>query len=139
MRPALAALLIIFSAPAFAGEPPKAAAGQYVDLAPVALPIVDGGKLRNYVFVSIRLNLAPGADPTKLREKQPYFRDALVRSAYRQPFTVAADWARVDEVRLKAVMMREAAAIAGPGQIISVGFVSPPMAQRHLGMARPQG
>ncbi len=131
-----AAVLALAAGPAMAGEGGKPMVGQYVDLAPVALPIVEGGKLRNYVFVSLRLNLAPSADPTKLREKGPYFRDALVRAGHRRPFTVAGDLTRIDEAALKATMMRECAAIVGPGVVISVQFSSPPTPQRRTGLTR---
>lgn len=54
--------------------------GQYVDLSPVPLPIVVNGRLVNYVFVYMRINLTPAADTPHWRDKEPYFRDALVRS-----------------------------------------------------------
>jgi len=44
-----------------AGEKSKEV-GQYVALQPVALPIVEGGQLDNYVFVYVRINLTRGAD-----------------------------------------------------------------------------
>ena len=43
------------------------------------MPIVVDGQLVNYVFVYVRINLKSGADVTKMREKEPFFRDALVR------------------------------------------------------------
>jgi hypothetical protein len=98
----------------------KSPVGQYVDLATVALPIVVDGRLINYVFASVRLNLATGANSVKLREKEPFFRDALVRAAHRTPFTLAKDHSRIDEAKLSAAMMREAAAIAGRGAVKSV-------------------
>ncbi|NEX92080.1 hypothetical protein [Caulobacter sp. 17J65-9] len=98
--------------------------GQYVDLSPTALPVIEGGRLRNYVFVAIRVVLTPRADPVVLKAKEPYFRDALVRAAHRTPFTVADDLTRLDEAKLKASLMRDAAAIAGPGQIQAVEILN---------------
>jgi hypothetical protein len=98
--------------------------GQYVDLAPVGLPIVSDGQLRNYVFVNLRLHLRNGIDPLKLREKEPYFRDALVRASHRRPFVVAGDWTRIDEPALKTEMLRQAASIAGPGVVTAVQLTS---------------
>ena len=125
IRRALAAAFILT---AFAAADPAAAAdakapaqvGQYVDLQPVGLPIVARGQLINYVFVYVRVNLAASADVTRLRDKEPYFRDALVRMAHRTPFTVAGDYNRIDEGRLTASLMREASAIVGEGAIRSV-------------------
>jgi hypothetical protein len=95
-------------------------AGQFVDLSPVALPIVANGKLVNYVFVYIRINLTPAADLARWRDREPYFRDALVRLAHRTPFTVPTDYTRIDEGRLKAALFQAASAITGPGAVASI-------------------
>src|SRR5436190_17401490 len=114
MKRLLVALaLALFATPALAAEGKKEEGGQNVTLSPVALPIVVDGRLVNYVFVTLRLDLAPLANTSKLREKEPYFRDAIVRAAHRTPFTLPSDLTRIDEVRLKAAMLREATAIAG--------------------------
>lgn len=102
----------------------KGDVGQYVELQPVALPIIYQGRLVNYVFVNVRINLTTPANAARLREKEPYFRDALVRTGHRTPFTLTGDLSQVDAPRLTAVMMREAARIAGPGQIRSVVVTS---------------
>jgi hypothetical protein len=130
---------LAIAAPAVAGEGgAKPAVGQYVDLQPVAVPVVDGGRLRNYVFVSVRLNLAARVDPTVLRAKAPYFRDALVRTSHRTPFSVPGDWTRIDEAALKASLYRQASAIAGPGVITGVVITSS-QPQRTAGMLKPHG
>lgn len=108
----------------------KEAAGQYVDLSPVALPIVLNGRLINYVFVQVRINLSPGADSPKIREKEPWFRDALVRAGHRTPFTKATDYTVIDEARMKAALMREAAAITPARNLASVTLVSQTPKQR---------
>ena len=112
MRALAALLLALFAAaPAFAatadGEP------QYVDVGPVALPIVDQGKLRNYVFVTVRLHLIGGVDAEIWRDKEPYFRDALVRAGHRTPFVIPGDWMKLDQAALKRSMLAEAIRIAG--------------------------
>ena len=98
----------------------KDAAAQYVDLKTVALPILSKNSVVNHVFVSLRINLTSAANAVRLREMEPLFRDALVRSAHRAPYTLASDLTKVDEPRLIATMTRQANAIAGPGQIRSV-------------------
>ncbi len=110
--------------------------GQYVDLQPVALPIVVDGRLVNYIFVHVRINLRTGADIIKVREKEPFFRDALVRDAHRTPFTVPTDWQRVDESKLVAVMTRDAMAITGPGIVSSVAITSQ-IPEKHVMPPRP--
>ena len=117
---AVAPVLILGpAAHASEAKAPKTDVGQYVELQPLPMPIVIRGDLVNYVFVYVRLNLASGANVTRLREMEPYFRDALVRAGHRTPFVVPSDYQKVDEARLTATMMHEAAAIVGPGQVKS--------------------
>jgi hypothetical protein len=133
----LAIPLLALAGAAHAGEEKKPKeVGQYVDLQPVAMPIVVDGQLMNYVFVYVRINLKTGVDIIKLREKEPFFRDALVRAGHRTPFTAPNDWQKVDEAKLVAAMTREAAAITGPGVVSSVVLTSQ-TPQRRAMPARP--
>jgi hypothetical protein len=135
----LAIPLLLLAGAAHAGEEKDKKTkevGQYVDLQPVAMPIVVDGQLVNYVFVYVRINLKSGADVTKIREKEPFFRDALVRAAHRTPFVVPGDWQKVDEAKLVAAMTREAAAITGPGIVGSVALTSQ-SPQKHVMPPRP--
>jgi len=111
-------------------------AGQYVDLSPVPLPIIVNGKLVNYVFVYMRINLVAGADTPRWRDKEPYFRDALVRLAHRTPFTWPADYTRIDQARLKAALYQAAVAITGPGVVASVDILPGGGPMRRTGLPR---
>jgi hypothetical protein len=113
-------------------------AGQFVDLAPVALPVVVGGKLINYVFVYVRINLTGGADLVRLRDKEPYFRDALVRAGHRTPFTRFDDYTRLDEAKLKATLYQAAVAIGGPGTIASIEIMPGGGPMRRTGLPAPR-
>lgn len=129
-RMLIAAWVLSLATPAFAagGGEKKAAAtkdiGQYVEIQPVGLPIVVEGRLVNYVFVYVRLNLTSGANTSRWREKEPFFRDALVRAGHRTPFTRLDDYQKIDAARLTATLQREAVAITGPGVIRSVVVTS---------------
>ena len=129
------ALVLLGSAQA-AEKKSSGPAGQYVDLQPVAMPIVVNGALLNYVFVAVRINIAPNADIQKMREKEPFFRDALVRDAHRTSFVVPTDYDKVDEARLIAAMVRDARAIVGPAAIRSVTVISQ-TPQRHVAPPKP--
>jgi hypothetical protein len=140
----LATSLALLAGGAAAAEKEKSpgVVGLYVDLQPVALPIVVNGQLVNYVFVYVRINLANGIDPSKLRDKEPYFRDALVRESHRTPFVLPNDWQKVDEGKLSAAMMRDMPAIAGPGAVTSIAITSqatqkPVMPPRSVQILRP--
>lgn len=139
LRRALIATLVLASAGGgalAAGPNGPATVGQYVELQPVGLPVVAHGQLLNYVFVYVRLNLAPEADAARMRDKEPFFRDALVRMAHRTPFTVAGDYNKIDEGRLTASLMREASVIGGPGAIRSV-VVTSQAPQHRIPTPRP--
>lgn len=130
-------LLLLAAAPAAAEEaaPASKQVGQYVDLQPVALPIIVGGQLANYVFVSVRLNLASGADTSRWRAKEPFLRDALVRAAHDTPFTVPNDYQKIDVAKLTSALMRVSAVICGPNVVRSVTVTSQVSSHR----ARPSG
>jgi hypothetical protein len=98
--------------------------GLFVDMAQVGLPVVQDRRLVNYVFVQIRILLARGANPVSLRTKEPYFRDALVRAAYRTPFSVPGDVTKLDEAKIRIAMTAEARRIAGARAIAGVQVVS---------------
>ena len=113
-------------------------AGQYVDLSPVALPIVVDGRLINYVFVYVRINLTASADMPRLRDGEPYFRDALVRIGHRTPFTRYDDYTRLDEARMKAALFQAATAIAGPDAIASIEIMPGGGPMRRVGLPKPK-
>lgn len=138
-RQILAALpfaLAAGAAHASEGEKEKKGEERYVNLLPVALPIAVSGKLVNYVFCSLRVNLTAAADPAKMRIKEPWFRDAIVRAGHRTPFTLATDYTRIDEGRLKAALLREAGAIVGAKNVASVSLMRQDPKQRN-GLPRP--
>jgi hypothetical protein len=110
-----------------------------VTLSPVAMPIVVDGQVINYIFVTVRVLLTQQADQFALRDKEPFFRDALVREAYRSPFLLKGDYNHIDEAKLKAALFRDAITIAGAGNVRGVQVVSqtaqhflrPPQTQPH--------
>jgi hypothetical protein len=121
------------SSGAAAAEQPS---GQYVDLASVALPIVYEGRLLNYVFATVRINLAKNADAAALREREPFFRDALIRLAHRRPFTRLDDFTVLDEPALRAAFAPEAARVAGPGKVTGIQVMNQTPKLR-VGLPRP--
>ena len=136
------ALLLAAAPPAFAADKDKeakdASGGQYVNVSPVAAPIVLNGQLINYIFVTLRVDLSPNVDALRMRDREPYFRDALVRAAHRHPFVKPGDYTHVDERALKAAMMAESARIAGPHVVTGIEIVSA-QPQKVTGLPRPEG
>jgi len=119
----LASIAALMTTPGLAAEPPKPDVDPAVTLSPVALPIIVDGRLANYIFVTVKIKLTRSADEAALRDKEPYFRDALVRAAHRTPFVLRYDYNHVDAGRLRAVMLHEAGAISGPNTIRDIVVV----------------
>ena len=94
------------------------------NLTGVGLPIIVGGRVRNYIFVVLKLHLGQGHALDAVRAKEPYLRDALVRAGHRTPFVLADDWNQVDAEALSASLIRSADALIGKGAIIRVEVVS---------------
>jgi hypothetical protein len=132
----LAGLATLAAHSAQAAEAPKPDTDQAVTLSPVALPIVVDGRLANYVFVTVKVLLKPSADSLVIRDKEPYFRDALVRAAHRTPFVLRYDYNHIDVARLRAVMMRETSAITGPNVVRDIA-VTEQTPQHQVRSPRP--
>ncbi len=131
--------LVLLAALALAG--PVGAAEQAapsqrsVALAPVALPVILDGRLVNYVFLDARLQLRPGADVDRVRAREPYFRDLLVRTAHSRPFSRPGDPLHLDEGAIRAVLLQAAPRLVGPGQVVGVEIVRQ-TPQRRTGLQR---
>jgi len=105
--------------PALASGDEKPAAA-VVNLQGVGLPVIAGGRIRNYVFLSLRLHLSASAVMETVRAKDAHFRDALVKAAHRTPFTLADDWSQLDATALSRSLMASATRIAGQGKVSRV-------------------
>jgi hypothetical protein len=122
------ALCLALAAPAFAGEAPKKDEKKdnavHLDFAQVGLPILQGGRLVNYVFVHLRVVLTPGGNLNQVADKDPYLRDALVKEASRSSFMAPGDPNKLDEAMLKRAVMADLARLVGPGAIAQVQVMS---------------
>lgn len=109
---------------ALASDPKPGAAPATLEIENLGLPVIADGRLRNYVFVEVRLLIAPGQPQEAVRVKAPHLRDALVRAAHATPFTRPNDWNSLDATALSAAMMRAAATIVGRGMVTRVELVA---------------
>lgn len=121
---AAAVLPAVAVASGAAASEDKPEGGASVNISGVGLPVIIGGRLRNYVFVSVRLHLGGSATVESMRGKEAYLRDAVVRAAHRTPFVVADDWTRIDANAMSASLIRSAASICGRGSVARVEVIS---------------
>ena len=127
---ALAAPFAIGAAPAFANsgkKEKKEGEGQALDptykLGSMTIPIIANGRIVNYVFVAMTLKLKEGADAAALKDQEPMLRDAIVRAAYKTPFTRADTWKEVDGPRLTSFVLSQCGVLMGKGKVASVEIV----------------
>ena len=127
---AFAAPFAIGAAPAFANsgkKEKKEGEGQALDptykLGSMTIPIIANGRIVNYVFVAMTLKLKEGADAAALKDQEPMLRDAIVRAAYKTPFTRADTWKEVDGPRLTSFVLSQCGVLMGKGKVASVEIV----------------
>jgi hypothetical protein len=80
----------------------------------IAVPVVRGGQLVNYLFVSIRIEVAQGVDLWRTRERAHFLRDSLVRASHANDLVDANDANVLNEAR--ALEVYRAAAIQALGE-----------------------
>jgi hypothetical protein len=140
MTPVLRTLALLGAAlalatPAHADVDGKTTSNQTIQMESVALPVIVNGQLLNYVFVSIRLELMPRADGALVRGKEQFFRDDLVRTGHRAPFTRFDDYTKVDEAKVRAEILRAAPGIVGAG-VVKTAVITKQVSQKMLGVPR---
>jgi hypothetical protein len=131
---ALSCLVLAQAGIASAAEPAKKPAEpDYFDLQPIGFPVISKGALVNYVFISFRLMLKPGQDAAKLREREPYLRDDLVRQGSRAPFNTPDNLVHLDDTRLKSATLASSRQFFGPGVVTGVQILTE-TPQRRTGL-----
>jgi hypothetical protein len=80
----------------------------------LAVPVVRDGQLVNYLFVSLRIEIAPQVDLWRTRERAHFLRDALVRASHANDLVDAHDNNALNEPL--ALRVYRAAAIQALGE-----------------------
>ncbi len=95
------------------GEDAASASARSMDAPYLAAPVVRDGQLTNYLFVSLRIEIANGVDLWATREKAHFLRDALVRASHANDLADPNDSNALNEAR--ALEVYRAAAIEALG------------------------
>lgn len=109
---------VIAATPALASAPKKKEgeaaepADKTVSIRAVGLPVIVDGRIRNYVFVNLKLHLAPEPKVEDIQAKEAFFRDALVRTGHGAPFTLPDDWNKLSDNKINAALMAIAGVVA---------------------------
>ncbi len=79
----------------------------------LAVPVVRDGVIANYLFVSIRIEIANGVDLWRTREQAHILRDALVRASHAHDLSDPNDPNAINQAR--AIEVYRAASVAALG------------------------
>lgn len=127
----IASTLLAGHSVAFASEAQKGhdnqtdpGAARSMDAPYLAVPVVRNGQLVNYLFVSIRIEIQPGVDLWRTRERAQFVRDALVRAAHANQLADANDPNLLDQAHAIAVFRNAAMSVLGPQTVGRVIIVS---------------
>jgi hypothetical protein len=99
-------------------------AGRTMDAPYIAVPVIRDGLLRNYLFVSVRFNIAPGNDLWRTREKAHFLRDALVRASHTNALADPNNPDALNQGRAIALYANVARQVLGAQAIQSVSIIS---------------
>lgn len=86
----------------------------------IAVPIVRQGRLRNYVYVTVRITAAPGSDAIAMRDKGHFLRDALLRAVHRQDLAAPERDDQLNVALANEVFARVAREVLGANAVGSV-------------------
>jgi hypothetical protein len=110
--------------PAYGGAPKKDAGDPFVRISQVGIPVVVNNRVVNYVFVNIKIMLSPKGDMVKLQEKEPYFRDMVIKAAHKHDFMLDGRQDTLDEVKLNKVLSPQFSQLAGKGTIKTIVIIT---------------
>lgn len=102
----------------------EAGSGRTMDAPYLAVPVLRDGQLVNYLFVSVRFEIAPGVDLWRTRERAHFLRDALVRVCHSTQLASADDPNTLDQARALQVFRTTAAHVLGENAVGRVSIIS---------------
>lgn len=106
-----------------AAKEEKAGAGQSIDVQNLVTPVVRDGRLVNYLFINCRIQMAPGVDVWRAREKGHFLRDALIRAVHRRSLASPDRVDQLDQAAAQALITSVARQVLGAQSVASVQIV----------------
>lgn len=91
-----------------------------LDITGLGLPVLENGRVINFIFVRIRINMNPGISKPDIDAGDPFIRERVLRAAYRTPLNTGNELMALDTEKLTAVTLREARAYYGAARVRSV-------------------
>jgi hypothetical protein len=104
------------------GEP--ATSARSMDAPYLAVPVVREGRLVNYLFVSLRIEISPQVDLWRTRERAHFLRDALVRASHSNDLADPHDNNTLNEARALQVYRAAATQALGEHAVSGISVVA---------------
>lgn len=124
IRAALAALFIAAAAPsAMAADAKNSDVERFIVADNVITPVVRDGRLQNYLFVTVRVDLPDQGDVWRLRTRSAFLRDALLRAGHRTPLSDPKNDRLLNEAAALAAFRAAAIESLGSNGVKSVSIV----------------
>lgn len=128
MRILLSLLLALWLgfAPAQAAEKEAAADDQQqaIEFANLALPVVRDGRLENYLFATVSVELTEAADWRALRKRAHVLRDSFLRVGHERSLEVSGDVFSLDQAATIAALTPAAQAGFGAKSVKSLKIIN---------------
>jgi len=99
-------------------------ASRSMDAPYLAVPVVRDGRLVNYLFVSLRIQISPHVDLWRTRERAQFLRDALVRASHASQLSDPSDPNKLNEGLALQVYRAAAAQSLGADAVAGLSIVS---------------
>lgn len=130
-RALFAAALLLLAAPvASAAGPAKekekaeGESARAMDVLNLIVPVVREGRLVNYLFVNARIQIAPGVDVFRTREKGHFLRDALLKAVHRRSLASPDRDDQIDQPAAQALIATVARQVLGANAVRTVEILS---------------
>lgn len=93
-----------------------------VDLPAIFAPMMSGGQLTAYAYLTVALTPATPAKALDIRAKVPFLQDAILREVNGQSIVKAEDAKQVDVDTLKVRLMKRVEAVLPAGTVTDLKF-----------------
>lgn len=116
----LVGVVLLISGSALAVEQPKVRGPVFVQLAPISLPVFDGGEVIRQASLVLSLELAKGKSENDIAEKRPILRDAFIGALYAFYDRRHSEDRVIDAEAIKTRLQKAANRVLGPGVVQDV-------------------
>jgi hypothetical protein len=110
--------------PAAGAKTEEVSADRKVVAPNVITPVVRDGKLVNYLFVTVEVELTDGANAMKLRDRTQFLRDSLLRATHRAALGDPANDKQLNYAAAKPVFSAAAVEALGASNIKKITIAS---------------